>query len=229
MKELLIIGAGGHGKVVADIAKKCGYNKIAFLDDNTNVKDCNGYKVVGRTKDFIKYDCDMFVAVGNSELRQKICSQLENENKSLITLVHPSAVIGDNVVLGKGTVVMACAVINPSSKIGNGVIINTCASIDHDNIIGDFAHISVGTHLAGLVTVGDNTFIGAGVTVINNIKITTNCTVGAGAVVIKDILEKGTYIGVPARRIDMKKPLKFFGGVEHNCSIVPLYLFEVAA
>lgn len=229
MSDLLIIGAGGHGKVVADIAKKCGYNQINFLDDNANTKLCNGYKVVGKTEDFIKYDCDMFVAVGNAEIRKKISLQLESNNKSIVTLIHPSAVISEDVVIGKGTVVMAGAVINSSSKIGNGVIINTCASVDHDNSIGDFVHISVGSHLAGSVVVGENTFIGAGATVINNIEILSNCTVGAGAVVIKNITQKGTYVGVPTRRIDMKKPLNFSGGVELNRSINPLYLFEVAA
>lgn len=228
-KELLIIGAGGHGKVVADIAKKCGYEQIYFLDDNTDVKYLKDYKVVGCTKDFIKYDCDMFVAVGNIEIRQKIFSQLKSQNKSIATLIHPSAVIADDVILGVGTVVMPGVIINSSSKIGDGVIINTSASVDHDNTIGDFVHISVGSHLAGVVTVGNNTFIGAGATVINNLKIASDCTIGAGAVVIKNIIKKGTYIGVPARSLNMKNRLNFSGGVEHNCSIVPLYLFEVAA
>ena len=200
MKELIIIGASGHGKVVADIAKKNDYNSICFLDDNSSVSECDGYKVIGKTSDFVNYDCDMFVAIGNAEIRQKIQQQLMAANKKIATLIHPQAVIGENVLIGLGTVVMAGAVINPSSTIGDGCIINTCASVDHDNCIGDFSHVSVGTHLAGTVTVGSNTWIGVGAVVSNNISICQNCMIGAGAVVVKNIEEEGTYIGVPAKR-----------------------------
>lgn len=96
---------------------------------------------------------------------------------------------------------MAGVVINNAAKIGNGVIVNTCSSVDHDCKISDFVHISVGAHLAGTVTVGNRTMIGAGTTVINNITIGEDVAVGAGAVVIREIEEKGTYVGVPARKI----------------------------
>ena len=200
MKELIIIGASGHGKVVADIAKKNGYSLISFLDDNTAVTECDGYKVVGKTSDFVNYGCDMFVAIGNSQTRKKIQSQLEKENKNIVSLVHPAAVIADTVKIGCGTVVMAGAVINSASTIGKGCIINTCASVDHDNNIGEFVHISVGAHLAGTVTVDNNTWLGIGAVVSNNINICSDCIIGAGAVVVKNIEEKGTYIGVPAKR-----------------------------
>ncbi len=200
MKRLIIIGASGHGKVVADIARLCGYDDISFLDDKDNVTECNGYKVIGKTCDYQKYDCDFLVAIGNSKIRKNIQQQLEKADKSIITLVHPNAVIGENVKIGKGTVAMAGAVINPSTQIGEGCIINTCASVDHDNVIGDFVHISVGAHLAGTVTVGDGTWIGIGTTVSNNISVCENCLIGAGAVVVDNLTESGTYIGVPARK-----------------------------
>ena len=200
MKELIIIGASGHGKVVADIAKKNGYDQISFLDDNIAVTECDGYKVIGKTSEFANYDCDMFVAIGNSKIRYKIQSQLEAAYKKVVSLIHPAAVIADSVKIGCGTVVMAGAVVNSATIIGKGCIINTCASVDHDNSIGDFVHISVGSHLAGTVTVGNNTWIGVGATVSNNISICENCMIGAGAVVVKNIEKEGTYIGVPAKR-----------------------------
>ena len=199
MKQLVIIGASGHGKVIADIAKNNGYNQILFLDDKENLTECGGYQVIGKTSDFINYDCDFFVAIGNAHVRAKILQELISAGKSIATLVHPDAVIGENVKIDKGTVVMAGAVINPSTTIGEGCIINTCASVDHNNIIGDFVHISVGAHTAGTVVIGDYTWLGIGAVVSNNISICKDCMIGAGAVVVKDITESGTYIGVPAK------------------------------
>ena len=132
----------------------------------------------------------------------------------MATLVHPNAVVADDVVLGVGTVVMAGAVINPGTKIGKGCIINTCSSVDHDCEVNDYVHVSVGSHLCGTVFVGSKTWIGAGTTVSNNVVICSDCMIGAGAVIINDIKERGTYVGVPARRIDMEKKLaeKYRGG-----------------
>ena len=200
MSSLIIIGASGHGKVVADIAKLCGYENISFLDDNDSIDKCDGYNIVGKTSDYAQFDCDFFVAIGNQKIRSKIHNQLKNDNKNIVTLIHPSAVVSQNVKIGTGSVVMAGAVINTCASIGEGCIINTCASVDHDNVIGDFVHISVGSHLAGTVTVGDNSWIGIGAVVSNNIDICSNCFIGAGAVVVKNIEEEGTYIGVPAKR-----------------------------
>lgn len=200
MKQLVIIGASGHGKVVADIAKKSGYTEIMFLDDNDSLSECGGYKVIGKTSSFVNYDCDFFVAIGNAEIRKRIQQQLLNANKSVATLIHPHAIIGENVSIGMGTVVMAGAIINPSTTIGEGCIINTCASVDHDNVIGDYVHISVGAHTAGTVVVGNNTWLGIGAVVSNNLTVCENCMIGAGAVVVKNITESGTYTGVPAKR-----------------------------
>ncbi len=199
MKQLIIIGAGGHGKVVADIAKKNGYNNIAFLDDRESMTECNGYKVIGSTDQYDKYDCDFFVAIGNATTREKIILKLLNGNKSVSTLIHPDAVIGENVKIGVGTVIMAGAVINPATIIGDGCIINTCASVDHDNNIGDYVHVSVGAHTAGTVTIDNYSWVGIGAVISNNISICSNCMIGAGAVVVNNLTESGTYIGVPAK------------------------------
>lgn len=202
MKKLIIVGASGHGKVVADIAIKNGYSEIAFLDDDDSVKSCMGIPVLGRTYEANKYiDSDFIVAIGNAEIREKIQKNLEDVNLKVVTLVHPEAVIAPTVCIGTGTVVMAGAVINPDTKIGKGCIINTGASVDHDNQLDDYVHISVGCHLAGTVTVGKGTWVGTGAVVSNNVKIREGCMIGAGAVVVNDIIERGTYIGVPARWI----------------------------
>lgn len=197
MKQLVIIGASGHGKVVADIAKMDGYDDISFLDDNESLVECGGYPVVGKCSDYGKYNCDMFVAIGNAKIRQTIQERL----KRVPILIHPSAVVAEDVVIEAGTVVMAGAVINPGTRVGKGCIINTCSSVDHDCKISDFVHVSVGAHVAGTVNIGDSTWIGAGATVSNNVNICGDCMIGVGAVVIKDISENGTYVGIPALKI----------------------------
>lgn len=204
-KRIVIVGASGHGKVVADIAKNVGYEEIIFLDDNCNLKECGTYPVAGVVSDYIMYDCDMVVAIGNAEIRKYIQTKIKQHGKTLTTLVHPAAVIGENVTVGEGTVVMAGVVINAHSTIGKGCIINTCASVDHDCIVEDYTHISVGSHLAGTVFVGEKTWIGIGAVVSNNIRIAANCIIGAGAVVVKDIMNQGVYIGVPAKMLVERK------------------------
>lgn len=203
MKDLVIIGAGGHGRVIADIAQKLGiYETISFLDDG-NAKEIIGLPIVGKTSDVEKYvnTADIFVAIGNSKVRGDFIERLLAMGANIPTLIHPSAAIGACVEIDVGTAIMAGAVINPCSRLGKGVILNTCSSIDHDCTIGDYAHISVGAHLAGTVIIGAHTWVGIGAVVKNGIDICGNCTIGAGAVVVKDITEEGTYIGVPARKI----------------------------
>lgn len=197
-KKLVIIGASGHGKVVADIAKKTGYHEIVFLDDNENIHECGGYPVVGRSHEVETINADVIVGIGNASIRKKI--QKSIPERKMATLIHPSAVVAEDVIIGVGTVIMAGTVINPGARIGKGCIINTCASIDHDCNVGDYVHTAVGSHLCGTVSVGDETWIGAGATVSNNIFICSKCMIGAGAVVIKDAKESGIYIGVPAKR-----------------------------
>lgn len=202
MKQLIIVGASGHGKVAADIAALCGYTDIAFLDDDESLKDCMGYKILGKSSTANAYASgDFFIAIGNSIVREKVQKQLTASGLHMVSLVHPDAVIAKRAFIGTGTVVMAGAVINPDSRIGNGCIINTASSVDHDNVLEDYVHISVGSHLAGTVHIGKGAWVGAGAVVSNNIHICDNCTIGAGAVVIEDIHEAGTYVGVPAKRV----------------------------
>ncbi|MEA4805508.1 acetyltransferase [Acetobacterium wieringae] len=203
-RKLLIIGASGHGKVVVDIAIKMNiWEDIFFLDDDESITECMGFGVVGKTEDAFKLanEADIFVAVGNNEIREKVQNKLESAGIKPPCLIHPSAIIGSAVEVGLGTVIMAGVVINSATQIGKGCIINTAATVDHDNRIADFVHVSPGAHLAGMVAVGQKTWIGIGSTISNNLTITGNCKIGAGAVVVKDIIAPGTYVGVPARSI----------------------------
>lgn len=196
-KRLIIIGAGGHGRVVYDIAENCGYSEIFFLDDSVPLSE----SVIGKSSDYVKYidSSVFFVAIANSKIRKKLYEELCANRAQIVTLIHPSAVIAKSVKIELGTVIMPGAVINVDTIIGAGGIINTCASVDHDCVIRSFSHVSVGAHLCGTVEIGNNVWIGAGATVVNNITICDNCTIGAGAVVTKNIDVAGIYKGVPAR------------------------------
>ena len=198
-KKVVIIGASGHGRVVADIIVACGDSVIGFLDDDLSINNVN---LIGPSSDAIKYcdgETELFVAIGNYRIREKIMNNLPNAK--WYTAIHPSAIISPSAVIGEGTCVMPNAVVNNSVVIGRGAIVNTCASVDHDCVVGDFVHISCGTRLAGTVTVGKGTWVGIGSVISNNLSVCENLMIGAGAVVVKDITEEGTYVGVPARKI----------------------------
>ena len=198
--RLIIIGAGGHGKVIADNAIKNGYTDICFVDDHAT-GTCMGFPVVGTGADVSTLDdgkTDFIIGVGNNEIRKRIA---QAHDVNWVTLVHPSAQIGACVSIGKGTVVMAGAIINPCASIGEHCIINTGAIVEHDNAIGDYVHISPRAALGGTVRVGDLTHIGIGAVVRNNIQICGASTIGAGAVVVRNIDRPGTYIGVPVKEM----------------------------
>jgi sugar O-acyltransferase (sialic acid O-acetyltransferase NeuD family) len=203
-KKLLIIGASGHGKVVADIALKMNkWQNVVFLDDDINIKSSLGLEVLGTLDKVSEYidEYELFVGIGNNATRQRIQNMLETVGAKIPVLIHPNAVVGEQVDIGSGTAVMAGAVVNCCTKIGKGCIVNTGSTIDHDNYIEDFVHISPGTHLAGTVHVGQGSWLGIGSAVSNNISITNGCIAGAGSVIVKDITEPGVYVGAPVRRV----------------------------
>ncbi len=198
--KLYIIGAGGHGKVLADIAVKCGYTEIAFLDDHAT-GDCMGVPIVGVGMDIDALaapDVEFIIAVGNNATRKRIA---EAHDVRWATLIHPSAQIGMHVSIGCGTVVVAGAVVNPCATVGKHCIINTCAVVEHDNVLEDYVHISPNAALGGTVTVGECTHIGIGASVRNNIRICGDSIIGVGAVIVKDIDEAGVYVGDSGRKI----------------------------
>lgn len=201
-KSVVIIGAGGHGKVIADIVIKSGDKVVGFLDDAMEKgKRVAGIEILGNIMDFRNYpDCEFIVAIGNPEVRERVVYNLEGVK--WYTAIHPTAVLSSlEVEIGEGTVIMANAVINSCVKICKHCIINTGAVVEHDNIIDNYVHISPNVTLAGCVNVGKMTHIGAGACVINNVNITKNCIIGAGSTVLQDITKSGTYVGVPVRRI----------------------------
>lgn len=201
IKSVIIIGASGHGKVIADIVQKSGDRVIGFLDDNPNLPNTFvGFPVVGPVDAYKNIDAEFVIAIGNASIREKIVEKMKGVH--WYTAIHPTAVISDiDVEIGCGTVVMANSVINTGARIGMHCIINSSAVVEHDNCINDFVHVSVGAKLAGAVSVGKGTWIGIGASVSNNVNICGSCMIGAGAVVIKNIEKVGTYVGVPATLI----------------------------
>ncbi|MCR2032228.1 acetyltransferase [Anaerofustis stercorihominis] len=203
MKKIVVIGGGGHAKVVIDIIKKNGYepSEIEVLDDNLEVgSDILSCKVAGKVEDVLKYNKDtkFIIAIGINQVREKISKEYDLDYS---TFIHPSAVIGEDVIVGKGSVIMGGSVINSGSIIGNHTIINTSVSVDHDSNIDDFVHLSPGVHMGGSVSIGKGTWLGVGTSVKNNVIIGEDIIIGVGSVVVKDINEKGTYVGNPLIKI----------------------------
>lgn len=208
-KDVVIIGAGGHAKVIANVINKSGDIVRGFLDDNIEIgtviiKEKN-YKVIGTFEDIVhlqlKYpNAEFIIGIGNNELRKKIAEKYE-EILNFYTAIDPNSQIALDVEIGKGSVILANACINTSAKIGKHCIINTAAIIEHDNIIEDYVHVSPNATLSGTVKVGELTHIGSGAVVKNNVDICDNCVIGAGATVVKDIEKSGVYIGTPSRKL----------------------------
>ncbi|MEK5491321.1 acetyltransferase [Paenibacillus sp. FSL R7-0297] len=209
MSRLLIFGAGGHGKVVADTAIATGkWSDVAFLDNNINLLNVQGFRVLGdfeSYKSHLKEYSAVFVAIGNNKLRMYWLERLEEEGCSVATIIHPYSVISSFSSLGKGSVAQAGVIVNANSSIGKGNILNTSSTIDHDCVLGDGIHISPGVNISGSVIIKDYTWLGVGSKVINNISIGRNVIVAAGAVIIKDIPDNVMVAGVPS------KIKKYFG------------------
>lgn len=205
MNKLILIGAGGHSKVIRDIISLSHeYDLYAVLDDAiTTYKNENGviYYNTKLINEIDKNKFKYFISIGDNKIREEIFNRLGIGIKNFATLIHPSAIISKSVKIGYGTAVMPNVVINADSVIGNHCIINTSCIIEHDNVIADFAHISPNATLAGGVKIGKGTHIGAGASIIPNISVGFNSIIGAGAVVIRDIPNNCTAVGVPAKVI----------------------------
>lgn len=193
--KVYLYGASGHSKVVKDIAKLAYIDVPCLIDDNPDVNELDGLKVVHSAEEL----SPVIVTIGDCQIRRKIVEKLGK--REYMTVVHTKAVLADSVKLGYGTVVMAGAILNPCASVGNHCIINTGASIDHDCNIHDFVHIAPHCTLCGEVEVGEGTWVGAGTTVIQGIHIGKDCYIGAGAVVVKDIPDGSLCYGNPARAI----------------------------
>lgn len=200
-KRVIIIGAGGHAKVIADIIEKSGDIVEGFLDDNLEIgKKVLDNLVIGKVTDVEKFkEFEFIIGIGDNRTRKKIATKYDEIK--YYTAVHPSAILGRDVKIGKGTVIMANAVVNVSAIIEEHNIINTGSIVEHDNNLDKYVHISPNATLAGKVNVGECTHIGVGATIRNNINICSDVVVGAGGVVVKDIVESGVYVGIPVKRI----------------------------
>lgn len=202
MKNLLILGAGGHGKVVSEIALLSKeWESIAFLDDRKNLKNASGIPIIGKFGEYSslinKYKY-AFVAIGDNKLRSIWIERLSREGFIIPVLVHPFSSISKSSIIGEGSVVMAGAVINADTHIGRGCIINTSSTIDHDCRISHGVHVSPGVNIGGTVTIREYTWVCIGSSVINNISIGSNVILAAGAIVNKNVPDNVMVAGVPA-------------------------------
>lgn len=206
MKEIILLGAGGHAAVILDILKAQIANgekiKIKGLLDDANKTECMGYPVLGSTleaNDFNEENTYFIIAVGSNEIRYNLSEKYGH--LKFFTAIHPSVIIGSQVQIGDGTVVMPNVVINANSQIGQHVIINTGVIVEHDNWIGDHVHLAPNATLCGTVRVKTLTHIGAGTTVIQGRTVGRQSIIGAGATVITDIPDGVVAVGTPAKVI----------------------------
>ena len=199
MKNVIIIGTGGHAKSVTEVVLRSGDFVYGYLTSDKTMTSFLGRPVLGSEEDWKKFkDCFFIIAIGDNAARKRISQNLSGAK--WYTAIHPTAVISSlDVSIGEGSVVMANTILNSCSTIGNHCIVNSGSIIEHDNFVDDFSHISVGVKFAGNVKIGKNCFIGIGAAVKENIEICNNCVVGAG--VIKNLTEPGTYVGLPAKKI----------------------------
>lgn len=206
---IFIFGAGGHGKVVADIVERQGVYRLAAVfddDPSRHGQPFFGYTVCGGRDALLRlYDEGLIVAgivaIGDNEKRADMAAWLTEHGIARIVAIHPSAQIGRGVVIGEGSVLMAGCVVNSDTVIGMDAIINTGATVDHDCTIGHAVHIAPGCHLCGCVKVGEGSLIGAGSTVIPGVVIGANVLVGAGSTVLRDIPAGARVAGSPCRNL----------------------------
>lgn len=203
--RIAVFGAGGHGKVVADIALASGRRVVAFIDDEPS-------RHGGRIWDVPVVSWERFtgeagpwsgaavaMAIGSNAAREACTARVRSGGVSLATLVHPSAVVARSARIGEATVVMATAVVNPDAVVGEGSIVNTGAVVEHDCVLGEFVHLSPNAALGGGVHVGPRTHLGLGAVVLPLVRVGADVRVGAGAVVHRAVDDGLTVAGVPAR------------------------------
>ena len=205
--RVLVVGAGGHGQVVADIliAGSTPTGKrhfLGYLDDDAALQTVNGYPVLGAIRRWRDIDHDgVVVAIGDNAIRRKHFDALRAGGAHLVTARHPATTVAADVRIEDGAMLCAGVIVNTQARIGANTIVNTAASIDHHCRIGDHAHLAPGVRLGGGVDVGEGALVGIGAVVLPEIKIGAWAIVGAGAVVTSDVDAKTTVVGVPARAL----------------------------
>jgi sugar O-acyltransferase (sialic acid O-acetyltransferase NeuD family) len=211
-ERILVFGAGGHAKVVAEIARALGRDVIAFLEDG-EAREGDPYfgSVIVSWRRFAADSArwgmlPIALAIGDNAARARALERLHELPRPVATLIHLSAVISPTAVIGEGTVVMPNAVVNADAMLGLGVIVNTGAVVEHDVQLGDFVHLSPNVALGGGVRVGARSHLGLGAMALPRVRIGVNVRVGAGAVVLSDVPDGATVVGVPARPIRASTP-----------------------
>lgn len=206
--DIVIAGAGGHGRIVLEIVRAAGTcNPIGFLDANTALHGTSvgGLPVLGHLnllpKLIAKGLRGAIVAIGDNHVRASYGERLAAAGLELVNAVHPSAVVSTSAALGRNIIIAAGAIVCAEARLGDHVIINTGATVDHECVIEPAVHICPGVHLAGRVTVGEGAFVGIGANVLPCLTIGARAVVGGGALVRRDVPAQATVAGVPARVI----------------------------
>jgi sugar O-acyltransferase (sialic acid O-acetyltransferase NeuD family) len=207
--KLVIIGAGGHARVLAEILQITNEFTLAgFTDPDPKLKDSiiQGAPIFGPDEilpELLNRGIQKFIigvgSTGNNGHRSHLFRKILEIGLQPVTIIHPTAVISPRAVIGGGTAILPRAIVNNQAQIGENVIINSGAIIEHDCVVGDHCHVASGACLSGGVRVGSGSFIGAGASVIQNIRIGRGCVIGAGAAVVRDIPDQRVAMGVPAR------------------------------
>lgn len=208
-QQILIVGAGGHAQVVADVLLRMQDSgeqliPLGYLDDHPSRQGQHplGLPVLGRIADLARVAHDaLIIAIGDNTVRRKLFDRLLQQGEQFVTARHPKAVIAPDVRIGVGTAICAGVIINPGAVIGANVILNTGCTVDHHNTIGDHAHIAPGVHLGGDVQIGAGTLVGIGATIMPQRHIGAWAIVGAGALIHADLPSHTVAVGVPARVI----------------------------
>ncbi|MCY2953712.1 MAG: acetyltransferase [Planctomycetota bacterium] len=208
--NVVIIGAGGHGRVVLDILRLAGHHTpVGFIDADASLANTTvaGLPVLGPVNLLDKLRRQdvrgAVVAIGDNRIRSSYAELVGQCGLELVNAIHLSAVISSTVQLGRNTVIAAGAVVGTDARIADSVIINTSAVVDHECRIGSAVHICPGVLLAGRVVVEDGAFVGLGAKVLPCLRIGLHAIVGAGAVVLEDVPAAATVVGVPARVIKL--------------------------
>lgn len=205
-KPVILLGAGGHAKVLLDILLEQNIEVVGIVEkDGADLpSDLYGVPVIGSDSDVQQYSPDKVElvngigSIGATALRQKVYEKFKRQGYCFSQVIHPSAVVSRRAELGEGVQILAGAVVNIGTHIRENSIINTNASVEHDCLIGAHVHIAPGVTLSGGVTVGDGSHIGTGASVVQGVEIGVNVIVGAGAVVVNDIETGKKVCGVPA-------------------------------
>lgn len=206
---VIIIGAGGHAKVLIDALRLSSTPILGIVDAGDEKRGANlsGVPVIGDDNEVLKYRADEIILVNGigsvkrPERRREVFDRFKSMGYDFANVVHPSAVIASDVVLSEGVQIMAGSIVQPGCVIGANAVINTRASVDHDCSIGDNVHLAPGVTISGNVRIGNGSHVGTGSAVIQGITIGENSVIGAGAAVIKDIAGNAVFIGVPAREV----------------------------